>query len=147
MLGLEPHHLEHRSDTFGKLPPGGQAVDADRLRDDATDRHPGVQRRVGVLEDDLRLPPERQEPPGWQRRDVLVFEEDAPAGRLDGAQDEATGGRLAAAALADEPQRLPRGDREADAVDRADDALSSGQDAGQETVAEGKVLREVLDRE
>src|SRR4029450_5761853 len=88
---------------------------------------------------------------GRERRDeargqVLPVEDDAPAGGLDGAQDEPPGGGLAAPALADEAERLARLHREADAVDRADDAPFA-QRAGEHAAAQREVLGQVVDFE
>ena len=63
-----------------------------------------------------------------------ALEHDAAGGGLEHAQDGETGGRLAAAALADEPQRVAALQRKAHAVDRLhgadlaldDDALGEG---------------------
>ena len=74
--------------------------------------------------------------PGRQRRDVLAVEDDAPARGLDGAQDEPPGGRLAAAALPDEAERLPGLDGEADAVDGAHDAPRPSQQPAQDAAAQ-----------
>ena len=53
-------------------------------------------------------------------RDVLAIDDDRPAGRLQQLQQRAAGGGLAAAALADQAQRLARVDVKRDAVDRVD---------------------------
>src|SRR6187200_1129312 len=53
-------------------------------------------------------------------RDVLAVEPDGALGRLDEAQQQLADGRLAAAGLADQAQRLARIDREAHAIDRLD---------------------------
>ena len=55
-----------------------------------------------------------------EMRDVLAVEPDRAFGRLEQAQQHLADGRLAAAGLADQAQRLARIDREADAVDRLD---------------------------
>ena len=60
--------------------------------------------------------------------EILSVEQDLAARldaarRADQAQDRQRGHRLAAARLADEPDRLARADLEADAVDRAGDAV------------------------
>ena len=67
-----------------------------------------IRRRIG-----LELGPR-------QLRDVLAVEDDAPAGRLDEAQQDAADRGLAAAGLADQAERLAAPDREADVVDRPD---------------------------
>ena len=79
VLGLEGRPSPAARDAVGALRVGGEAVHAHRLADDARDRHARVQRRVRVLEDDLRLAPERQQRAGRQGGDVLPVEDDAPA--------------------------------------------------------------------
>ena len=63
----------------------------------------------------------------------------SPAGRLDGAQDAARGGGLAAAALADQAERLALVDVEVDAVDRAHvaDRPLAGSPSGSERASAG----------
>ncbi len=139
VLGLQPDHVEQGAHARRATRARGEPVHADRLADDAPDRHARVQRRVRVLEDDLRLAPERQQRAGRQRGDVLAVEDDASAGRLDGAQHEAAGRRLAAPALAHQPERLARLDREADAVDRAHER-GVGANAGEQPCGSGKCL-------
>ena len=61
-----------------------------------------------------------------QVRDVAALEDDLAAGRLEQPGEQPAGGRLAAAGLADQAERLARADVEVDAVDglhRADLAL------------------------
>src|SRR5579885_774252 len=54
-LGPEPHHLEQLDDP--RLPGGAarELVDVDPLADDRPHAHPRIQRRVGILEDELHL--------------------------------------------------------------------------------------------
>ncbi len=93
---------------------------AQRLADDLARRHARIERGERVLEDDLHLPPVGAQLRPAEARDVGTVELDAARGRLDQPQHGATDCRLAAARLADQPQRLARTDREADAVDRED---------------------------
>src|SRR6266853_2341888 len=73
-----------------------------------------------ILEDHLDLCAKRAAPeaPRRYRRDFLVFELDRAFGRIDQAREESRKGRLAAARLADEPDRFAVPDRKTDAVDR-----------------------------
>jgi hypothetical protein len=57
------------------------------------------------------------------------------AGRLVDAQDAAAGGRLAAAGLAHQPERLASANREADTIDGSHMARRAAQDA----LADGEV--------
>ena len=61
--------------------------------------------------------------------DVAAVETDGALGRVDQTRDQPRKSRLAAARLADEPDRLARGDREADAVDRMQEGLWGRQGA------------------
>ena len=89
--------------------------------------HPRVERADRVLEDDLHVPAHRLQVA--RRRDaddVDAVELDLARGRLEQPQQRAAEGRLAAAGLADEADRLAAADVEVDAVDRlqlADGAL------------------------
>src|SRR5262249_61906921 len=80
-----------------------EPVDAKRLGDDLPDRHPWVQGRVGILEDDLDVASDRPHLPAVEPGDVLPLEEDLPARRLEELDDRAAERRLAAARLADDP--------------------------------------------
>src|SRR5206468_4170410 len=91
---------------------------------------PRAQTRVRVLEDHLQPRPHPPESPGGEaqeiRRLTATVEEDPAARRLDQAQQRAPYGRLAAAALPDQAERLATAKGEADTIDRlhvADDSL------------------------
>ena len=75
-----------------------------------------------------------------QRRDVGAVEQDPAAGRLDQPQERATDGRLAAARLADEAERLAATDGEADVVDRLHVADLAAQDAAHQREELAQVL-------
>ena len=96
----------------------GQAVDGERLADDAADGVARVERGERVLEDDLHVAPHVAQLLARRVGDVASLEPDLARAGLDQPQDAAPGGRLAAAALADEAERLAAPDLEADAVDR-----------------------------
>src|SRR5262249_38325813 len=76
-----------------------------------------------------------------QRGDVAARKLDSACGRLDETQYSAPDRGLAATALPDEPQRLPRADSEADIVDRVDE----GNGASQETLAHREMLFKACD--
>src|SRR5260221_2388876 len=75
--------------------------------------------------------------------DALAVQLDRAGGRLDQLEDRFPRGRLAAAGLADEAERLARGDVEADAVDGVD--LADG--ARQQSLAHREMLLEAVDLE
>src|SRR6185436_13565730 len=119
-----------------------ELVDADGLADDLAHVHARVQARVRILEDDLHLAAEGAHLRRAEREDVASVVHDAAVARLDQAEDEAAERALAAAALADEAERLAPADADGDAVDRAEDVL-----AAEEAAAHGEVLREPLGRD
>ena len=119
------------------------AVDAQRLADDVVHRHPRIQRRIRILEDDLHLAAHVAHLTPVQMGDVPPVEDDRPGGRLDELDQRPGERRLATAGLTDEAERLPRLDREIDAVDGMDLADGALQEAG----ADREVLDEPFDLE
>ena len=100
---IEPDQLEQVRDARAALRACADAVDYQRLLDDRTDAHPRVQRRVGVLEDDLHIAPRLAHARAREGEDILSLEPDLPGRRLDESQDAPSGRCLPAARLADEP--------------------------------------------
>src|SRR5207237_1889930 len=96
----------------------GNIVYLQRLADDIASGHARVQGRERVLEDDLHLPAVGPQLGLAEPRHVIAVELDRAGGRLDQAQHGACHRRLAAAAFADQPQRLALADPEGDVVDR-----------------------------
>src|SRR6185503_6221535 len=99
---------------------GLHAVHPDGLLDDVAHLHARIERAVGVLEDHLHASAQRDQLARAHAADVLPVEQDLALGRLLEPQDAATRRRLAAAALADQPQGLAAQDGEVDTVDRLD---------------------------
>jgi hypothetical protein len=60
---------------------------------------PRIQRRVGILKDNLDLPPERLQCLAVQGRDILPVKYNATRRRLHSAENQAASGGLAAATL------------------------------------------------
>ena len=106
VLGREPHLLEQLLHLPLSLPPVADAVDRERRADDLSHPLARVQRRVRVLEDDLELPPQRAHPTPGELRDVLSVEDDAAVRQREEPHEGASQGRLAAARLADQAERL-----------------------------------------
>src|ERR687897_3032843 len=79
-----------------------------------------VQRRVRVLEDHLHATAKRTQLTLVQMCDLLAVEDDPAVDGLVEPQDRAPDRRLAAAGLADEPERLAAANLERDVVDGAD---------------------------
>ena len=103
------------------------AVDGKPFTDQPADGHPGIERHVRVLEDDLEPPPQRSELLRRQAGDIDTVDENLARRRLVEPGDGATECRLAAATLADEPERLALLDRQRDAIDCVDDLVASRQ--------------------
>jgi hypothetical protein len=142
-LGPQADALEQRRDPFAALRRRADLVDGQRLADDFAGGHARVQRGVGVLVDHLHAPPVGQQGLALEMRDVLPVDADRPGGRLEQLEQRAPDRRLAAAALADQPQRLAAADLEAHAVDGMDLARHAREQAG----VNRKVLLEVGDLE
>ena len=94
----------------------GQALE--RAAQDAPHGVPAVERRVRVLEDDLERAHVGRRALRERRRELPAVERDGARGRLDDAEQRAGERRLAAARLADEPERLTRPDHGRDAAQR-----------------------------
>ena len=103
VLGVEADQLAAaRRPGRGSGLAAARPVDDQRLGDDVVDRHPRVQRRVRVLEDDLQVAaqrPHRRAAELGQLPAVVLHRADG--GRLQ-VEDRPAGGRLAAAGLADQ---------------------------------------------
>src|SRR3954467_9343196 len=93
---------------------------ADRLGDRGADLEPRVERGERVLEHVLHLAAQGRLPRRVERGDVLAVEDDLAGLRLLQADVAAPGGGLAAAALANEAERLGGRDLEADLLDGVD---------------------------
>ena len=119
-LGPQPDLERQCLDPLGQCAAARDAVIDQRLADDVADLEARVQGGVGVLEDDLQLAAPGPHLLPRQAVDALAVDANLAGGRVDQLQDRLAGGRLAAAALADETQGLALGDVERDAVDRMD---------------------------
>src|SRR5712671_1158308 len=116
---IEPAYREKLAHASGT--PRGIALDPmhhDRLGDDLADLHARIERAVRVLKDDLDAAPQRQQLLALQLSDVDAVIENFTGGRPLQPKDAPAGRRLAAAALADQPQGLAAADRKIDPVDR-----------------------------
>src|SRR5262245_47672115 len=118
---LETDQLEELDDARASLLDAADPMDAKRLLDDAADAHARVQRRVRILKHDLHVASRTTHTRRRERQHVLVPEVDLARARLDEAKSAASGGALAAAGLADEPEHLPFVNRETHIVDGLDD--------------------------
>jgi hypothetical protein len=106
-----------------------RAVHEEAERHGVLHRETGIQRRVRVLEDELHVAPQPLHARPGRAAHVLAAEGQAPGVGLDQAQQEPRQRRLAAAGLADDPERLGRIDVERHAVDRAHPGVGALQHA------------------
>ena len=148
VLGAEADVGQQRRDPIAPLAAGrADAMHREHLGDRVGDRHARVERRVGVLEDDLDAFAQPAQLPGRCGQHVDAVEGDAPSWWPHQAQDGPRRGRLAAPGLTHERQRLATRDGEADAPDGGDAARrAAGQAVGDAAATrEGDV--QVLDHE
>jgi hypothetical protein len=94
-----------------------QPVDDQAFLEDRTNLHPGIERAIRILKDDLHPPPQPAQLGATGGPHVATVEPHAAARRLHQPQDAAANRGLATAALADKPKRAAPLDREADAID------------------------------
>ena len=141
-VGGEADDLEQLPYLRPEAPAASEPVHAQRFADDPPDRVPRVERRVRILEHHLHPLAQRPQLRLAEVCDVLAVEDDRATGRLVQAQQGPPDGRLAAAGLADEAERLAPLDRQRDAVDRLD---VSDVPVEQEAAADRKPDPEVID--
>ena len=103
---------------FNVLLVGQDLVDDDGLADDLADRLSGVQRSVGILEDDLHILAQRLHIARVQLCDILAVEDDLAGGRLNQAQNTAARRGFAAAGFTDHAKGLAFFDGKGDVVHR-----------------------------
>src|SRR5262249_46552162 len=75
--------VEQAGDDLGQRLARRQAMDAQRLADDVAGRHPRVERRERILEDDLHPWADLAQLRLAEMRDVAAVEPDGARGRLD----------------------------------------------------------------
>jgi hypothetical protein len=142
VIGVQPHGLQQFHDAIlERTAVLGETMDNQRLTDDLTDGHAGVQGRIGILEDDLHVAAQCLEFTAIEFSDVATLEPDLPSGRFDQAQDTAPGGGFTAIGFADQAERLAGGYFEADMIDRMHLVDGAFQDAS----LNRKVLHQIVD--
>ena len=129
-----------RDQRLEAVPGMRQFVRDEWLGNDLPNAQPWVERRFRVLKDHLHVAPERPQLVLAHPRDVDAAEPHAARGRLVEAEDGAGKRRLAAPALAHQPERLTPLDCEGDAVDRLEELLLA---APRPLLADRKVLLDV----
>src|SRR3989304_2866125 len=113
-------------------------VDAQALPDGLADRHPRIERRVRVLEDDLHVAAHGLQVGAAQLQHVDAVEPDGARAGLDQAQHRPSDRRLATTRLSHQAEGLAFPNGESHPVDRLDPAHGPLQHSG--------AHREVLDQ-
>ena len=116
----EPGAGQRASHPFEPLGRRAQPVDDEAFFKDRADFHPGIERAVRILEDDLHPPPQPAHLGAAGSQHVATVEPHTATRGLHQSQEAAADRGLTTAALANEPERAALLDREAHAVDGAD---------------------------
>jgi len=118
VIGLQPDRLEELSNALVAVLRRNDVVNREGLADDVGDGQLRVQAGEGILKDVLNLGSQRPEfgPGALGQFGVAVG--DRARSRLEQSDERPAERRLAAAALADQPERLAGANLEVDAVDR-----------------------------
>ena len=98
------------------------------------DAHARIERRIGVLEDDLDVLAPRPQRSALEPCQVRAIEPYLPRGGIQQPQYPLPDRRLAASGLANQPERFSGGYRERDTVNRPD----VGDDAPEHALVDGK---------
>src|SRR5882724_2159104 len=104
MILAEAHRMEQFIDAVALSSTLGKFVNFQTFADDIADAHPRIQRGIGILKNDLHLPPRIAEFALGQSQQVFPLEIDLAAGRLNKPKNGSSQRRLAAAGLADDAQ-------------------------------------------
>ena len=116
--GRQPHHVEQFPHPFGLGGAAGLRVERQRLRDQAFDRPARVERYVRLLEHHLNPPAQRAELPLGQGGDIGAVEQHPARGREFQPAQDAQQRRLARARGPQQRHQRPRGNGQADRVQR-----------------------------
>src|SRR5687767_593592 len=115
-----------------------------RFSDNLLDPHAWIQRRVGILEDHLYPPADILQVSRVRAKDIFAVKQCLAGARLLQAHQGARHRRLAAAALADQPQRFTFVNREIDTINGLDETGVSSQP---QAAADGVMLDQPADLE
>jgi len=121
---------------------GADAMDDERFFDDGADAHAGVERRIGILKDDLEIATGAPQVSCVERCQVGALEDDLSRCGLDQPQDAAAGGRLSTAGFTDQAERLAGSHIETDVVNSAHGAAAAQPSAAAELLYEMRDLQE-----
>ena len=117
------------------------AVDLEGLPDDVADRHPRVERGVGVLEDDLDVAAQLAHVAGGRLLHLQPLEDHLASGGFLQAHDQSSQGRLPTTGLADDAEGLALVQLERDTVDGLHVPGGAAHDARLDRVVLDQVLR------
>jgi hypothetical protein len=106
VVGFESDNAQQLSHLLAKLRAARDAMNYQRLADDGGYRHSWIERRIGILKDDLHPAAESSQSAFPKAQEVHVIEHNAAFGRLNQTQQAAANGSLAASGFAYETQRL-----------------------------------------
>src|SRR5262249_55613792 len=140
-LGPHADALEDLADANLSFAIRAEAMRGEALAYDVPHRHTRIQGADGVLEDDLHVAAQRLELAATKAQDSPALERNLARGGGKKAQERATQGRLAAARLADQAQRLAGHARQVDSVDCSDLANRALKDAPPNRKVSAQVLR------
>jgi hypothetical protein len=118
-------------------------VDTERLTDNISRRHTGIQGGIGILKDDLHVALDPTQFLFCKRCQIHPLESDFSGSRFQKTQDQPSNRRLSTARLPNEPQDLAPVKVKADAVD----GLNLPPDAGKKTAPDGEIFFQVFDVE
>ncbi len=116
-LGAEPDLAEGLPDTIVGFAAVGDFMDDEPFTDRVAHRAARIERRIRVLKDELHALPQAAKRLGAERQHIRSIEGHGAGRHRDEPEQCARGGRLAAARLAYQRQRLAAGDREGHAID------------------------------
>ena len=139
----QAHALKQRRDALGDFVSPHVLEILDCLADDRAGAQPRIERRIGILEDELDVAPIAPHRARRKRRNIDAAQTDGTAARIDQPHDHPRERGFAAAGFADDAERFPLAQGERDAVDR----VNEGFRAAERTAAHRKALHEILDRE
>ncbi len=94
VLRLQPYRAQELRRPLVAPGAAEASVNDERLGDDRADRHARVERRVGILKDDLHVAPHAAHVRRTEGQHVRAVELHLSRGRLDEAKDAAADGRL-----------------------------------------------------
>lgn len=104
MAGVESHFGEELRDALLASRAAGEFVDVERFTDDVLDGHAGIERGVGVLEDDLHAAAHFFEIVSIEGSEISTIEGDLARGGFGKAEDGSANCGFAAATFADKAQ-------------------------------------------